>query len=39
MLGPVPAEKMLRIDGLALREGSRSACRKMLATLPKIAVC
>jgi len=35
ILGPVPAEKILHIDGLASREGSRSACRKMLATLPK----
>ncbi|HTF62622.1 MAG TPA: substrate-binding domain-containing protein [Edaphobacter sp.] len=35
VLGAVPNEKILHVDGLASREGSRSACRKMLAALPK----
>lgn len=37
VLGEVPTEKILHVDGLASREGSRSACRKMLSTLPKTA--
>jgi ribose transport system substrate-binding protein len=34
ILGAIPAEKILHVDGLASREGSRNACRKMLAALP-----
>jgi ribose transport system substrate-binding protein len=35
ILGAIPAEKILHIDGLASLEGSRIACRKMLKMLPK----
>jgi len=35
ILGSIPTDKILHVDGLASREGSQAACRKMLATLAK----
>lgn len=35
VLGAVPPEKILHVDGLSSQDASRAACRKVLATLPK----
>jgi ribose transport system substrate-binding protein len=35
VLGDFGAEKILHVDGLASRQGSREACHKVLAALPK----